>query len=294
MKKNGPSFGPSLEELGGRGFLVQDLWAVYRGLRPMCRFGLLRSDPGTWRLFEGFLEEAGLKALRYESSYEGGPPVVSVGRDPARLEAFREATERKEGSRSLGGDLAAVRELGKLLGYPDCCVEAFAEAERPGRPAAGSFPERVRRRSGPGPYPFVLNFLYNFHSRGGEELKTLLAAGYRGMNLYLLPWIPCRFGCAPSLRFGRALFKDLKRAAPGYAEGLRRALQSAVLFLDERRFVPLAGARKVRGGWAYDESLDLGTLAEAGLLERLRAGTRAALKDLPAGATVFDFTGGAS
>lgn len=282
-----------LEELGRLGFLVQDLWAVHRGLRPMCRFGLLRGDPGAWRLFEAFLEAAGLRALRYESSYEGGAPVVSVGRDPRRLGAFREATEGKKGSRSEGEDLAAARRLGELLGYPACCVEAFAGAERPGRPAAGSFPERVRRRSGPGPYPFAVNFLYNFHSRGsgpGGELKALLSGGYRGMNLYLLPWIPCRFECRASRRFGMALWEDLRRVAPGYAEGLRRALRSAVVFLDEWRFVPLAGARKVRGGWAFDEALDLGTLADVGLLDRLRGG-RLARGGLPAGARVFDFTG---
>ncbi len=294
----------SAADLRRAGFLAQDLVAVAEGLRPMCRWGLTRRDADAWSLLEAFCRRHGLAAVRHERA---GAVEVSAGRDRAAIDEFERLSRGVPGRRPAPDRRAAVRRMGQLLGYPACCVEGFAATEGNGSPA--SFPRLVLERSAAAPRPFAwgLNFLHGFHSRGAGasgELRRLLEGGYAGMDLFLAPWIPCRFDCAPSLAYAGALAPLLRRQDPEGLSRLEAALSESVLYLDDWSFVPLAALRPRGGGWSYRGVRDARTLAPAAVLSLLASGDglrpapgglrvlrgRRTLGTLPQAALLFEFS----
>jgi hypothetical protein len=263
-----------VRELRRRGFLLQDLLGVMLGHRPMCHSGAAPDGPGTQELFNAFLKTAGLRAIKRGT-------LLTIGRDKAALEEFEALSKKKAASRDTDHPAALARRMGELLGYPACCAEAFADTEshahsRTAAPAV-SFPKIALARSGPGPFHFSMNFLYNFHSRSSGpkgELGLLLKAGYDSMDRHLLPWIPCGFECEPSLRYGAKLYGVLRDCEPFFAEETKRRLATAIVALDDWSFVPLLGSRREADGWRYDAVLPVATLAPASTVSLLAAGNR--------------------
>lgn len=266
-------WGARLPALRARGFLIQDLAAVALGLKPMCRSGFTHRDDETWADLRAFAGAAGLALTVYESAYESAEPMFALTKSKTALAEYQAALEAKQAA-VRGEDTArATREIGRLLGYPPCCVEAFSahEGERSGAP----YPAAVRERSGPGPYRWPANFLYNFHSRsahGQAELRRLLSRGYRAMDAYVLPWIPCRFDCAASLAYADALLPALEAHDAAFYAGMCQLLSAPVLVFGEWGLVPLTDARREGQRLAYGAAVDLKTLAPAPALTLLAGG----------------------
>ncbi len=272
--------GAALRDLRARGFLMQDLLGVAAGLRPLCHSGAPRWESADRAAFDAFLGASGLKALKRESA-PGAPPLLTVGRDAAALEEFEAVCRVKSASLDEAETLAATARMGELLGYPACCAAAFAASERARiaerSDAPWSFARAVLERSGPGPFRFPANFLYNFHSRSsgpGGELGRLLRGGYGAMDRFLVPWIPCRFDCAPTVAFGERLLEALRGVEPAFADSVRGALSSLIVLFDDWSFVPLAQVRRDGREWYYGGVLDARTLAPSKTVELLRAGDR--------------------
>ena len=280
------------------------------GLKPMCRFGLTRSDDETVAALRRFAELSGLALEVYRSSYETSPePMIMAARDPARLDAFKACVSVKAAARTAADTARETARMGRLLGYPACCVKAFVAAEKTadGAPRAWAFPRALLRRPARA-IPYGLNFLYNFHSRSSgpdRELETMLRGGYRLMEAYLLPWIPCSWTCAPSRAFAQKLEAALAARLPDVARGLREILSLPVLVIDGWRFVPLSGASAGGRRLSYAGTVQARTLASkeiTALLERggvLRETARGVVisragkivGSVP-GARLFDFSGG--
>jgi hypothetical protein len=282
--------GPMLEDLHARGFLVQDLLGVARGLKPMCRAGLTRADEESVARLRRFGEAAGLAVEVYRSDYEAASgPMIMAAADPARLKDFKGCVESKHAAKTAPETWAATKRMGELLGYPPCCVDAFVASEKKasaGRPSffARGLSPRARRT----PVPYALNFLYNFHSRSSGpdgELARMLGAGYRLMEAYLIPWIPCAWDCAPSAAYARKIVAAMEDALPEMARGLKELLSLPVLFVDDWRFVPLTGARWKDGTLLYEKPFDAKTLTSEETLELLRRGD--SLRPDADGAAVF-------
>jgi hypothetical protein len=264
--------GPLLE----RGVLRQDLLGVASGLRPACRFLLPRADGAARAELERFRAAAGLSSLEYAESGSNAP-ISLLGARPeplaeiARLDAEREARSRSPDDGSLA---ALSRRIGVLLGYPACCVAAFDERLNDRAAALARSAERLA------PFPFTTNFLFSFQSRGygsNAQLERLWKRGYRASGLYLLPWIPCRFDCAPSAAFGARLFALLQGFDPGFARAVRLHLAATILYRDDWSFIPLLGARRAGAVRRYRRALDAGTLLPPRFVRALEAGTSVAL-----------------
>jgi hypothetical protein len=262
----------SIELMRAAGLQVQDLAAVLAGLRPMCRLGLRRGGSAR-RLLKATAQAGNLAVHSYRSEYEGGREEnVLLGPDSARLLAFAEVVTRKSRARTSAESRAATREMGGLLGYPDCCTRAFAATER-GR---GDVPFAQRRfqGAGVGPHVFVTNWLYNFHSRSGAELNRMLREGYRGMDFYLVPWVPCELACPSTIRYGRGLLRVLTQVAPSFAAGLTETLKAPVVFWDDWQFAPLQAARFRGEVCTYHGAANLRTLLPAASWKVLNEGTQ--------------------
>lgn len=196
--------------------------ALRRGIKPMVR-ELLRAQDVRAQL--SAWHDAGYIAVHHKErvslgSWDGMTGthagagrrywVVYVGR-PADEAQMRKASE-------LDADLLAdtestglaerVREHGRLLGYPTCCVDAYASLGHVHdnyQPIAASAARTAR-----------------FDWR-----TNVLSAG----ALTFLCWFPCRFDCPASLQYAAALAPHLPAESLAAAE---RWLKPARLYVNER------------------------------------------------------------
>lgn len=200
-----------------RGGLDPELTAVRLGLKPVVRVAV---EPARRAEAERRLRDAGLAVvssrrgallqgsvywLLYASSRDRSARAVRDLEEPV-LPGSPEVDPRERRERH--------RALGRGLGYPLCCVDAFLE--------------RLERGVGV--------------RRGGTAVEGVedwvafaeahSAAAYWGVNtcrnreaLWLVPWYPCRFDCAATGRYAQVLFDHLHRRHPEDAEALREALR---------------------------------------------------------------------
>lgn len=130
-------------------------------------------------------------------------------------------------------------------GYPSCCVKRDSEItkiypnllERPPYPILTLRGTRYQEN-----YSYVMNFLYHLESRdwGKRGLK-----GKRSdySQFHLLPWTPCSFVCADSLRYGAIMEKILRLNFPAFAKNIADLLKRPVLLFSDFELASLNGTR---------------------------------------------------
>lgn len=145
--------------------------------------------------------------------------IIAVAADEAALREVLAAQRALAGTRDRAEQAAAVRELGALMGYPPCCVDAFASlADR------GDNIENER-------LPFL--------RRPGEPLHPLL---HRTGAVRLIAHHLCSPGCAASIERAERVVARLSSADEGAPARLLAAMGAPSLFLDYDRFASLEGA----------------------------------------------------
>lgn len=108
----------------------------------------------------------------------------------------------------------ALAELGVLLGYPACCVEAFASQDDRANNSRNRYASQARTCAPDGsataPWPWELN---NLHS-------------------VIAPFYPCSYRCERALEWARRALHEMARMHPGIAGQLRTVLARPVLYFD--------------------------------------------------------------
>lgn len=161
----------------------------------------LRNDEVIER-FESLCDELGL-TYRYPAdrlSYYDGNKVIAAHNDrdaDAFLHSF------------LDNDLLRLR--GKLLGYPECCVDAYIDVHPD---ADAAIPDRFSEFR---TYPFYLNRFLRFDS---------------GRNL--ISHFPCDYTCEESIEIAKRRLEILEQYNPDRAAELRHYLSSFVLYVHGR------------------------------------------------------------
>jgi hypothetical protein len=154
--------------------------------------------------------------------------------------------------------LAGPYEFGKLLGYPGCCVNFYADSGEQRMSAGKKQSDIIRRIYGNTPdkkaFPFFLNNVYNYFSRPNNAAqipdisrqRRLFSLNPRiiPMALYVIAWHPCSYHCAKSLKAAREIFSFLTKHVPTFAVKLKEHLARPVIFLDKCDFVSLRGEGK--------------------------------------------------
>ena len=171
-------------------------------------------------------------------------------------------------------------EVGKLLGYPDCCGSSFAKFNRlqHANPLADVVPF-IAAASGAGPYPFLLNNLLVFNSKrcpadgpAVEKLFRINADPNIALKLKaVITWHPCTYNCRPSLAAARRTWSFLKRHSPAEAASLQCRLDKPVLYLSCSEFVTFEG-RADRKSLAYSRVVPPYSLLPSERLDPFRAG----------------------
>ncbi|MSP60601.1 MAG: hypothetical protein EXR72_09730 [Myxococcales bacterium] len=142
--------------------------ALFGGWKPLYRQLL---DPGDLPRARARCTAHGLSAVEEAPHAHGhaGRTALFVGRDPDLLRA---AADCERSDDAVG--------LGSLLGYPACCVAAFAATPVGIRVNPVLHARALAATAGP-PAP---------------RLNVIDLAVF-----HYLPWLPCSFACAPSLAF---------------------------------------------------------------------------------------------
>jgi hypothetical protein len=144
--------------------------------------------------------------------------VVCVARDEASLAEVLSAQRSLAASRGAA-NRAAVRELGAHMGYPECCVAAFADLEDRGDNLANERAPFLRSPEAP--------------------LHPLL---HRTGAVRLLAHHLCSPACAASIAFAERVVDRLRAADPDAPARLLALLRAPSLFLDYDRFASIEGA----------------------------------------------------
>lgn len=273
--------------------------ALFAGLKPLVRQLL---PPDGVAAARARLAPLGL-ALAEAAT--GGTPVARRGsrEDPGLRALFvaRDPALAREAAR-LEASPDHDRELGRLLGYPGCCVEAYLEIPAPRRNAAVASAAWARTREA-GRWPRA-------------RLNVLDLAVF-----HYLSWLPCTLACAPSLAYADAVAAHLARrhgqflgaaagapSEPACPSGCRHqafvadvdaALSAHRLLLLEDVQVSLTGdleggAVRVVRAWATARDRHPAARLEAGALEAvarlqavIAAGAVVAIEPGPAGGVLL-------
>jgi hypothetical protein len=125
-------------------------------------------------------------------------------------------------------------EFGRLLGYPQCCIDFFEKSNNWTR--TNSYAEACLNTT---------TFDYRTNCFG----KNL---GY-SLSFHL----PCRFDCEQTVRFSARVLQMLERTEPEYAGNCFELLRKPVLSLNEREVVLLDGAVTGPGQISYASAANL-------------------------------------
>jgi len=135
----------------------------------------------------------------YGSRYERPKKIVYLAQS---LKIAKEAVwAEKNGDRSL---------LGRLLGYPACCVSFFLEQLKLQSDFFLAANKNTKGRNS-----FFCNNLFSFDARLNEKsfnlyLKKLDLFG-KYKDLFLIRHVPCSFDCKPSMALGKKTLQLLKK-----------------------------------------------------------------------------------
>ena len=145
--------------------------------------------------------------------------IVYAARSLDRAEAVRAAEQATLATDSSVSRIESHRELGRLLGYPRCCVDAFLSVtsafDVPGASYQGR-DEDVLHAQGA-----LARTAGHPHAR----LNPLLLSS----RIRLVTFYPCRYDCEPALRYADALSTAIARKDRAAALQLDAALACEVI-----------------------------------------------------------------
>lgn len=203
----GPAFGELATALDPRQLVYEEIGGinvidlVRRGLKPTAIVSApLGKEPPTeelicltakWRVFED---------VRGKVHADPAGRVVSyVGRDRASVERLRQLDEEIVTTRGPGRrQHRLIAEQGRLLGYPECCVERYSR-------------QRFAPRRADETYTYLRRLRWHRRAIDGR-LGFPLAQLWRAP---LLSHVPCGAGCTATMRLAEkvlALYSDAARA----------------------------------------------------------------------------------
>lgn len=195
-----------------------ELWAYRAGVKPVA-FLTVQPDrvDDTIALFAGAHVERRDRRVhvedqdRWVDDRTRGEPMVELYIAADAAGARRAAELQADPSR-------AVVELGELMGYPPCCVGAFARQADRSNNTLNRYLAAARTAAG-GPWPWQLNDL----------------------RAKLVPFFVCGYRCEAAVAFATATLDTLESARPGSTDRLREQLARRVWYIDDGNQV-----------WGYD------------------------------------------
>ena len=161
-----------------------------------------------------------------QAPIESARPDASRARERVTLYVSREeqAAQRARDLDRMAADDVDCHdpvELGRLLGYPGCCIDAFASLERrwPNRMPIEAASRRSER------------FLPRLNNVALDRFAWIA-------------WFPCSYDCEPSARLADAAADVLDARSPGLVDALDGLLCMPRVWRDDQHQAVLIGARR--------------------------------------------------
>jgi hypothetical protein len=197
-----------------------DWTALEAGIKPAVRIRLGAFDASR---LATVLEARGAAVVMSSTPLHAGDSsddvVLYVSRSHARAEGLRDIERcTLEVEADTPTRLAAHRELGRSLGYPACCVDAYVrivsdfDAQGPARALHEDF---VHARAA----------LARTTSFAHARLNPLLLSS----RIRLLTFYPCRYDCLEALEYVDAVYQAMKHKDPRAADELDAALACRIV-----------------------------------------------------------------
>ncbi len=207
---------------------MNELWAFRAGLKPVAFLTVRPEDEAKALAPFGEVHAERLERRVHVGAQDAWIDDRVSGEPRVELYVSRDPALSKEAVRvqALGDPSAGLRDMGRLMGYPPCCVEAFATQEDRANNTWNRYGTFARTRSG-GPWAW--------------ELANLFCM--------LVPFYPCRYDCPAALHWARRVVAEMDRAHPGVAQGLQRSLARPVLYFDHDRQCSLDAVPAGEGRW---------------------------------------------
>lgn len=171
------------------------------------------------------LDELGLIMVVSElTTYAGGHDdvLVYISKDPAK------ADEAHRAERAIDHTT-----LGKLLGYPECCIKFFTFNYEKARVMHDDYTLLALERTALEKYAWQLN------------------TSLRYLDLSLLSHFPCSYQCAYSLDMAKRFAERIRRCAPHLYDDLISGLPTAVLYDNETGVHAFEGVEYTDKGFRY-------------------------------------------
>jgi hypothetical protein len=199
-----------------------ELWSFRAGLKPVV---FLTLDPSEVQRTRRWFNDAHVEVRERRVASDVHDTWVDrrdLGEPRVELYISRDAAlARRAAELQAGTDpSAAARELGELMGYPACCVEAFSELADRSNNSRNRY--ATAARTPPGRWPWELD---NFF-------------------VMLVPFFPCRYDCDRALGYARAALAELEQAHPGARADLQRMLSRPVLYFSHQQLLVFDGSRQ--------------------------------------------------
>jgi hypothetical protein len=190
--------------------------ALAAGLRPMIRQLLsVRVIEGAARRFARFGFVTGVVPRVYGPTHDGWDETLESfdAADPGARQAMFVGRDRAQVEEAVAREMEkSDDDLGRLLGYPRCCTEAFLETSR-------------QRRN----MELYAAALGRTRGRCHPRLNGLDFAVF-----HYISWSPCSFDCPLSIRYADAVAARLTPRHGAFVEGVDRALGAGrLVLLDE-------------------------------------------------------------
>lgn len=206
---------------------------------------------------------------------KGGYSNITGAQRPARAgsSAMRVAVVAADEDRAILAWAALAFHwdefLGALLGYPSCCVAAFA----------ARWPEACERQQGDLAVPTLL-------ASGAPPYDWRVNNFGRYFGAEIIQHFPCRFDCTATLAQAVRVARILESFEPDRVAGLKTVLAAPVVYTETDGVAVLPGAAVCKAGGEngamtidYDADLALLTEPTGALARALRRATRVAVDD---------------
>lgn len=244
-----------------------ELWAFRAGLKPVLFLTLAPDDEARARDWVGgaHVERRERRVATdaqdaWTDRRDRGEPRVElfVSRDPTLARRAAELQAHADPG-------ASIARLGALMGYPACCVQAFAGQVDRSNNSRNRYATAARTPA-PGPWHWQL----------------------ANSVVMLVPFFPCSYLCPRALAFARATLSAAETEHAGLTERLRDALAHPVLYFLHQHALSLRDAR-VEGRRAHYRSVAVDGGAPPAF--RRLAGTVAAGTSLSFGESALEIDG---
>lgn len=219
-------------------FSLQEYLLFINDIKPVLRLRLSHGD--NFKKFKYFFETHGFHILKKELNFKNFREPRKIIYISKSMDLARKAYELERSNKK--------KELGKILGYPECCNIFFSDV------AIHAANRNVNK------IPYITNIFLNtkgkpsfytnniFNSSGrANTYKKKLIMNRKLLEMgkyFLIPHIPCSYDCKESIKIGKETLKLLKDEKLIFAYEIVKNLKRIFLVFSDFEFVIFDGMVK--------------------------------------------------